>query len=146
MGQSYQSGAIPTFGNHATNLNSVEEDGGGTGQLWETRFSWRVDMCAAATYILGPITALLFLILETSNDFIRFHAYQAALLATPLWLFWILASLVFHSVLRILLTITIILVQIAMAFRAYRDASQSGLARYELPYIGELADRWVVEE
>lgn len=57
MGQSYQSGAIPTFGNHATNVIDSEE-GGGAGQLWETRFSWRVDMCAAATYILGPITGM----------------------------------------------------------------------------------------
>ena len=30
--------------------------------------------------------------------------------------------------------------------RAYRDASQNGLFRYELPYIGEMADRWVGEE
>lgn len=30
--------------------------------------------------------------------------------------------------------------------RAYRDASQNGLARYELPYIGPVADRWVGEE
>lgn len=35
--------------------------------------------------------------------------------------------------------------------RAFRDANSSsigrgGLARYHLPYIGELADRWVGEE
>ena len=30
--------------------------------------------------------------------------------------------------------------------RAYRDTVQNGLFRYELPYIGEIADQWVGEE
>jgi hypothetical protein len=30
--------------------------------------------------------------------------------------------------------------------RAYRDATHNALSRYELPYIGEVADRWVGEE
>jgi hypothetical protein len=25
-------------------------------QVWETRFHWRVDACAALTYLGGPIT------------------------------------------------------------------------------------------
>lgn len=64
---------------------------------WESRFGWRVDLMAAASYLGGPITgesqrtagnlstqwqhesfadadvALLFLILETQNDYVRFH-------------------------------------------------------------------------
>ena len=31
------------------------------------------------------------------------------------------------------------------AFRAWKDA-QNGLSRYYLPYIGEMAERWVGEE
>ncbi|GJJ09675.1 hypothetical protein Clacol_003899 [Clathrus columnatus] len=130
---SYQSGAVPSFGNHVTNVIDSEE-GGNAGQLWETRYNWRVDMCAASTYLLGPITA-----------------YQAALFTTPLWLIRIIASFIFPSWLQTLLTVLIILAQIGMAdvtdsLRAYRDASLSGLARYQLPYVGEIADRWVIEE
>lgn len=61
---------------------------------WKSRFGWRVDVMAAAAYLGGPVTgawdavslrtrwlrtpmlttaALLFLILETRNDYVRFH-------------------------------------------------------------------------
>ena len=65
--------------------------------MWETRHGLRVDMLAAFAYVLGPIsgacalcspcrtcallrplmhvlpTALTLLIVETYNDFVRFH-------------------------------------------------------------------------
>jgi uncharacterized membrane protein len=61
--------------------------------VWETRFGTRVDVLAAFAYVLGPISgvyihirlawkaqqltntriALLLLILETHNDYVRFH-------------------------------------------------------------------------
>lgn len=57
---------------------------------WDTRYGMRVDMLAAAAYILGPLSgeptypwsivyvnltasALLLLVLETHNDYVRFH-------------------------------------------------------------------------
>jgi len=36
-------------------------------------------------------------------------------------------------------------VTVYTAFRAWKDA-QEGLGRYWLPYIGEIAERWVNEE
>lgn len=145
---SYQAGAIPTWGTSAGG-------GGGYGgeaqeapvNEWETRFGWRVDVTAAAAYILGPITALVFLILETQSDYIRFHSYQSALLTTPLILLRLFLSLIhFPQFLLTLLTLIIIGSIGFMAFRAYRDANEGSLARYHLPVIGELADRWVGEE
>ena len=75
----------------ATSGNEEE----GTINQWETRFGMRVDLLAAAAYLLGPISgkyiwswqdymsiliqgliefiALLCLILETHNDYVRFH-------------------------------------------------------------------------
>ena len=45
----------------------------------------------------------------------------------------------------------VFLLHIQNSGRAFRDANSSsvgrgGLVRYHLPYIGELADRWVSEE
>ncbi|KAF8516170.1 hypothetical protein BU17DRAFT_67588 [Hysterangium stoloniferum] len=144
---SYQSGAVPTFNNYAVGGQGVEEEAATPAQMWETRFGWRVDVCSAVAYLGGPITgmlgyrlnmvstyrrldiALIFLILETSNDYVRFHA-----------------SFIFPSWLQTFLTFIMILMQVGMAIRAFRDASQHGLARYELPYIGVIADRWVRDE
>lgn len=88
---SYQSGGIPTF-NHSqaggfgnTATEEVESQ-----NQWETRYGMRVDVLSAFAYILGPISgtlqlhdlisdrnsillALLVLIVETQNDYVRFH-------------------------------------------------------------------------
>ncbi|KAJ7932386.1 hypothetical protein B0H13DRAFT_776763 [Mycena leptocephala] len=144
---SYQSGGIPTFNSSAAGgLGAVEEAEGQQNQ-WETRHGLRVDMLAAVAYLLGPISALALLIIETQNDYVRFHAYQSALLTTPLVVIRILASLLqFWSWLRTLLTLLIIGSQLYMATRAYLDASQNGLARFQLPHIGPIAERWLEEE
>jgi uncharacterized membrane protein len=119
--------------------------------------------------------------LETQNDYVRFHgeplfwlisgptltslpAYQSALLMAPLILFRIFASLVgFTPWLRTLLTVLIGLTKAFMAYafslllpdsvilmsssyRAYIGASRHGLVRFQLPYIGPIAERWVSEE
>ncbi|KAJ7900362.1 hypothetical protein B0H14DRAFT_3423729 [Mycena olivaceomarginata] len=161
---SYQSGGIPTFGAAASGgLGAVEEAESQQNQ-WETRHGLRVDMLAAAAYLLGPISgaamrfmplayrnitsaALALLIIETHNDYVRFHAYQSALFTTPLVVIRILASLLqFWGWLRTILTLVLIGSQFYMAVRAYLDASQNGLARYQLPYIGPIAERWLGEE
>ncbi|KAI9271388.1 hypothetical protein BY458DRAFT_509332 [Sporodiniella umbellata] len=43
---------------------------------FETAVPIRVDIEAALCYVFGPITGLFFLIFETQNDYVRFHAWQ----------------------------------------------------------------------
>ncbi|ALO60575.1 hypothetical protein CNE03395 [Cryptococcus deneoformans JEC21] len=114
---------------------------------WESRFGWRVDAMAAAAYLAGPLTALVFLILETRNDYVRFHAYQSALLTTPLLVLLLLFNLLLPlpAFLRTLFIVASVGATLYAAFRAWRDA-QEGLERYWLPYIGPIAERWVSEE
>ncbi|KAF9229297.1 hypothetical protein BS17DRAFT_665238, partial [Gyrodon lividus] len=57
-----------------------------------SRHSLRVDVLTASAYLLGLISALILLVLETHNDYVRFHAYQSALLMTPLLVVRILIS------------------------------------------------------
>lgn len=107
--------------------------------------------------------ALLFLILETRNDYVRFHgkclythpdacsdsyaAYQSALLTTPLLVLLLLFNLLIPlpAFLRTLFTVVAVGGTLYAAFRAWKDA-QEGLERFWLPYIGPVAERWVSEE
>ncbi|EJU02052.1 hypothetical protein DACRYDRAFT_22436 [Dacryopinax primogenitus] len=150
---SYQSGAVPTFGAAVSGQGTGNGTGSGSGgeggnqNQWETRFSWRVDAVAAWVYLLGPISALVILILETTNDYIRFHAYQSALAISPLYILNLILGLSRAPLwLRWVYCILEYLFISYLAWRAYRDANQGGLARYRLPWIGDLADAWVGEE
>ncbi|KAJ7783800.1 hypothetical protein DFH07DRAFT_789167 [Mycena maculata] len=144
---SYQSGGMPTFNASASSGSAVEEEAESQQNQWETRHGLRVDMLAAFAYLLGPISALALLIIETQNDYVRFHAYQSALLTTPLVVIRIFASLLqFPGWMRTILTLLMIGSQLYMAIRAYLDAANNGLARFRLPYIGPIAARWLEEE
>ncbi|TFL06583.1 hypothetical protein BDV98DRAFT_522070 [Pterulicium gracile] len=141
---SYQSGAVPTFSASQSAGPSTAPE---TENRWATSSHLRVDMLAAFAYILGPISALLLLIFETENDYVRFHAYQSALLTTPLLAIRILVSLMrFYAVLRYLFTLLLVIPSLYMAFRAYTDASRNGLSYFQLPYIGPIAEQWLHDE
>lgn len=95
---------MPTFNtSQAGGAGAAEEAEAESGiSAWETRFGLRVDMLAAAAYVLSPLsgefsirsilivrenpnaqwTALLLLILETHNDYVRFHGMSSAV-TTP---------------------------------------------------------------
>ncbi|KAG1769246.1 hypothetical protein EDD22DRAFT_869956 [Suillus occidentalis] len=142
---SYQSGGLPTFNSLISGQEDIREDV--LQNQWETSYGMRVDVLSAFAYILGPISALILLVLETHNDYVRFHAYQSALLMTPLLFVRVSASLLgFPPWMRSFLTITFALFAFFMTVRAYLGASRGGLARYHLPRIGPLAERWVFEE
>ena len=53
---SYQSGGIPTFGSHYSNELPTQDV---TTNQWQTRYGWRIDILAAAAYVLGPLSGLL---------------------------------------------------------------------------------------
>ncbi|KAJ8584320.1 hypothetical protein M405DRAFT_936681 [Rhizopogon salebrosus TDB-379] len=157
---SYQSGGVPIFDDSMSSRDAQEDV---QQNQWETSYGLRVDVLSAFAYILGPVSALILLILETHNDYVRFHgniypflahlrfslvtAYQSALLTAPLLSVRIFASLLgFPSWVRSFLTITFGLSVLFMTVRAYLGASREGLARYHLPRIGPIAERWVSEE
>ncbi|KAI8995623.1 hypothetical protein BD414DRAFT_247234 [Trametes punicea] len=146
---SYQSGGIPSFNtSQAGGLGAAEDaEAESATNMWETRYGFRVDLLAALAYLLGPISALLLLIFETHNDFVRFHAYQSALLTTPLVILRILASLLqFPPFLRTVLTLLLVIPSLYMAWQAFMDAARNGLVRFQIPFIGPLAERWLSEE
>ncbi|KAI7856592.1 hypothetical protein BDC45DRAFT_503116 [Circinella umbellata] len=118
---------------------------GGTVRVnkYETRLPIRVDVEAALAYALGPITGVLLLILETKNDYVRFHAWQSS--ALFLFLLCVQFILMFiSSTLSWMLFVFDILLILALGYRAYLDGAS--LERSYVPYFGPLAAEWVDTE
>lgn len=74
-------------------------------------------------------------------------AYQSALLTTPILAFLLLINLLIPlpTFLRTIFILVSVGGVVYTAFRAWKDA-QEGLGRFWVPYIGEIAERWVGEE
>jgi hypothetical protein len=89
---SYQSGGIPTFDSSQSGGLGAAEDAESQQNQWESSLGFRVDVMAAVAYLFGPLSgeilsiylsdifpnlslrvAFLVLILETKNDYVRFH-------------------------------------------------------------------------
>ncbi|KAI8337876.1 hypothetical protein BC941DRAFT_451917 [Chlamydoabsidia padenii] len=110
---------------------------------YETTLPIRVDLEAALTYLFPPLSGLLFLVLETQNDYVRFHAWQSSVL------FLFLLSLQFILIfLSNFLSWVLFFVGIGsilyLSYRAYLDGAS--LERYEVPYFGPMASEWVDTE
>lgn len=92
-------------------------------------------------------------------------AYQSGLLSTPLLLTRIFASIVhFPQFLKIVINLVMVVMWLFMAYvelhfncfhnstelycsvKAFIGAEREGLARYQLPVIGAIAEQWLSEE
>ena len=52
------------------------------------------NVAGALAYLLGPITGVLFLILEKNSSFVRFHALQSIVFGVIWIIFWIALSVI----------------------------------------------------
>ncbi|EWC46215.1 hypothetical protein DRE_04593 [Drechslerella stenobrocha 248] len=110
---------------------------------FETSLPLRLDIEAALAYVLlPPAGGVLLLLLEHNSDYVRFHAWQSALLFTGMFFLHILFSWSgFFSWLLFLCDLALI---VYLSARAYTDADT--LDRFEVPYIGAWASSFVDEE
>jgi len=66
------------------------------------------NLAAALSYILGPFSGIFVLIMERENKFVRFHALQATLWFTMLWIAgWVLSMISGLPIIGFLLGIVI---------------------------------------
>jgi uncharacterized membrane protein len=110
------------------------------------------NVAGALSYLFGPITGIVFFILEKEDRFARFHAAQSITLGILLivasvalsilgvllafipmmgWLIWMLTSVV--------LSIGAFVLWLLLIFRAYRGEW------WEVPFAGQVARRLVSE-
>ncbi|KAI9208462.1 uncharacterized protein BJ171DRAFT_577562 [Polychytrium aggregatum] len=107
---------------------------------YETQLPIRLDIEAALCYFLGAFTGVALLILETKNDYVRFHAWQSCLLFTPYFILQFVFSFVSSSLSWLLFFAEIGLI----AWLGYKAAiGADNLERYQLPFIGPIAYQWV---
>lgn len=96
------------------------------------------NVAAALAYSLGIVSGILFLIIETDDKFVRFHAMQSILANIA---FMIIPAVLFFTIIGIIFIpffwIFALVMWIVLMVRAYRGE------RYKLPYLGKLAERQV---
>jgi uncharacterized membrane protein len=105
------------------------------------------NLAGALAYLLGPITGILFLVLEKTNSFVRFHAMQS----TVLWVGWVIVSIalsvlsgvvpvigwIFGLILSIVMSIGGFILWLVLMFKAYQGEE------WELPVVGPFARKQI---
>ncbi|KAI8912978.1 hypothetical protein DFJ77DRAFT_466190 [Powellomyces hirtus] len=111
---------------------------------YETSVGARIDIESALCYALGCVTGILFIIVETKNDYVRFHAWQSIMTFTSLLLVQFFFSL--FSAMGMVWFLFLVELGLAgwLGFKAYTNSET--LDRYELPYFGRVASEWVDSE
>ncbi|OJD40270.1 uncharacterized protein BKCO1_1000619 [Diplodia corticola] len=111
--------------------------------LFETRLGIRMDWEACLAYLLlPPAGGVLLLVVEHRSDYVRFHAWQSALLFSFMFVMHIIFS--FSSVVSWLLFVVDLGAIGYLTMRAYRDAET--LDRCEVPLFGRLASSILDDE
>ncbi|KAF3916512.1 hypothetical protein ABW20_dc0101343 [Dactylellina cionopaga] len=110
---------------------------------FETSLPLRMDVEAALAYaLLPPAGGVLLLLLEHNSDYVRFHAWQSALVFTAMFIVHIL--FMWSSFFSWLLFFIDLALIVYLSVRAYSDADT--LDRFEVPYFGAWANSFVDEE
>ena len=101
------------------------------------------NLAAALSYLLMPLTGILFLVVEKTNAFVRFHAMQSTVLGVAWIVFWIgltiLTSLVpvlgwiVGFVISIVLWLGGFILWLLLMWNAYQGKE------WELPVVGPFA-------
>lgn len=95
------------------------------------------NVAGALTYALGWITGAGFLLLEPSNGFVRFHAWQSVIVFGGLSLAWFIAlsmSFIGGFIAFVLILPLSAVLWLLLMFKAYQGE------RYKLPFAGEMAE------
>ena len=90
-------------------------------------------------YLIGPITAIIFLILEKSNRFVKFHAMQSLITFGGLFVINIVLNIIpfLGAIISFILTPIAIILWILLMVFAYQGKW------FKLPVIGEMAEKQI---
>lgn len=104
----------------------------------KTKLNLSPNTSAALSYVLGPITGIIFYLLE-ENEYVRFHASQSIAVFGTLWLLSIALpfTIILIPLVPILSLISLIL-WVVLIVKAYRGE------KWEVPVLGQI--REVVEK
>lgn len=114
-----------------------------SGSVFETSLGMPLRLEACLAYLLlPPAGGVVLLLFEQKSDYVRFHAWQSALVFTALFLVHIIFS--WTSVVSWILFVFDLLLIAYLTMGAYRNADT--LDRVEVPFFGRLASGFVDDE
>jgi uncharacterized membrane protein len=95
------------------------------------------NLLAAASYLLGFITGIIFLIVEKENKFVRFHAMQSTILFGGVFIVNIALGFVpiLGWILGLLLSFATFVLWIVCMWKAFQGEM------FKVPYVGVLAEK-----
>ena len=96
------------------------------------------NLAGALAYGLGWVTGVVFLLIEPSNAFVRFHAWQSVIVFGTLSVIWFIAvsiPLLGWAFAFIVLPPVSAALWLWLMFKAYQGE------RYKLPYAGDMAEQ-----
>lgn len=103
----------------------------------ETKSSTGLDQNVAGLlcYVLGLITALIFILIEKDNKFVKFHAFQSLFFNLAIWVSCIVLMFIpiLGWILLLVLQLVFVIVWILMMVKAYQGKTT------KLPIVGEMA-------
>jgi len=97
------------------------------------------NLAGALTYVLGPITGILFLVLEKESKFVRFHAMQSTITFVALFVISLVLGMIpiLGWLLLLPFQLLVLVLWIFLMFKAFKGE------KFKLPTIGDLAERQV---
>lgn len=95
------------------------------------------NLMAAASYLLGFITGIIFLLIEKQSTFVRFHAMQSTILFGGVFVANIALGFIpfLGWLVGLLLTFAAFILWIVCMWKAFQGEM------YKVPYVGEMADK-----
>lgn len=97
-------------------------------------------LMGALSYLLGPVTGIIFLVMEKKNQFIRFHAMQSTIVFGAILLLNIVLGIVpvlgwiIALILSPIIAIVSFILWLVLMWKAYNGE------KYMLPYFGKIAE------
>lgn len=92
---------------------------------------------AAASYLLGFITGIIFLLVEKQSKFVRFHAMQSTLLFGGIFIANIALGFIpiLGWMVGLILSLVAFVLWIVLMWKAFQGEM------YKVPYVGDLAEK-----
>jgi uncharacterized membrane protein len=120
-----------------------------TKNLGKTSSGMEANVAGLLSYVLGPITGLIFFLMEKDNKFVRFHAFQSIVVFGALFIVQVAAGFIITTLammhasvvipLFVLLLNLVALVSLILWILLMVKAYQG--EKFKLPVAGDIAEK-----
>ncbi|RJR27132.1 hypothetical protein C4561_03135 [candidate division WWE3 bacterium] len=95
------------------------------------------NVAAALSYLVPPITGVVFFLMEKDNKYVKFHSFQSILFGVMGYALWKISQSLFiiyiGYIVEPVISIGTFLLWLFLIWKAYNNEE------YELPYLGKIA-------